>query len=394
MKDIDKIINKMLYWLEINGTAGWDPYDIQGSAFYTKFISNKGIFTKIVNRLLLPLNFYLPLTLRRLLNVKKTDNAKAHALLMLSYCNLYQIANETKYIDLFNASLNWLIANNNGKNNELAWGYPFDWHSEIFIPKGTPLCVPTVLVGHALLKARSLGFSTYDEELKKISEFLKNSLNKNYYDHDKLCFSYSPIDQFHVLNANLYTASFLAKFYSVYNCSESLDLSLKAVNFVVGEQRLDGSWGYWSDRQIPVKLFYVDNYHTGVLLQWLSVINDIYPQPHVAEALQKGLDFYVKNMFTDDGLPRQYHGTVYPLDIHAPAQFFITYCQFNSQISPEILKKVYNFVRKKMWIKEGYFAYRINRFKHKSKIPYTRWSHAWMLYALTCLKLSTIKKDG
>ena len=97
MKDIDKIINKMLYWLEKNGIAGWDPYDIQGSAFYTKFISNRGLFTKVVNRLLLPLNFYFPLTLRRLLNVKKTDNAKAHALLMLSYCNLYQITNENKY---------------------------------------------------------------------------------------------------------------------------------------------------------------------------------------------------------------------------------------------------------------------------------------------------------
>lgn len=387
MDTIDKRISKMLGWLDMNGTSGWDPYDIQGTKIYTLLFADKGIYTKLANRVIGPISFHFPHISRRIFNAKKQENAKAHALLMLSFCNLYELTNDDRYISLFKRSFAWLTKNNHAVNGQMGWGYPFDWHSEIMIPKNTPLCVPTVLVGHALIRAQKLKMDDFSDELQKIYAFLTQGLNIRSYAEERICFSYSPIDQFHVLNANLYTASFLACYSELTENKKPLQIALKAVNFVLNEQQSDGSWGYWSKLQTPPKNFYVDSYHTGALLHWLAVINKISPQKSIEQALEDGVRYYTECLFTDNGLPKQYSDQIYPVDIHAPAQLFVSASQLGNRIPQKLLKDVYQFVDTKMWCNAGFHIHRIGKFGFKSRIAYTRWSLAWMLYALTSLKL-------
>lgn len=393
MNNIDVRISQMLVWLDINGTSGWDPYDIQGTKAYTSLFANKGIFTKLANRVIAPLSFHFPHISRHIFRAQKQENAKAHALLMLSFCNLYEVTQDEKYITLFKRSFEWLEMNNHADDGQMGWGYPFDWHSEVMIPKNTPLCVPTVLVGHSLIRAKMLGMGDFSEALNKIYVFLTQGLNIYRYNEEQICFSYSPKDHFRVLNANLYTASFLACYSKLTITKEPLQLALQAVNYVLREQKSDGSWGYWSELQMPLKPFYVDNYHTGISLLWLDVINKIYPQTCVEEALDIGSEYYTAHLYTRAGLPKQYSHKVYPIDIHSPAQFFITFSQVDDKISPDLVRKVYDFVDAKMWCESGFYIHKISKFGFKSRIAYTRWSVAWMLYALTSLQLKLKDKE-
>ena len=37
-----------------------------------------------------------------------------------------------------------------------------------------------------------------------------------------------------------------------------------------------------------------------------------------------GFDYYIKNFFTDEGIPKYYNNDVFPIDIHSPAQLVVT----------------------------------------------------------------------
>jgi rhamnogalacturonyl hydrolase YesR len=388
LDNLQQYKDNLVNWIEKNGYKGWDPYDVQGSRFYTKYLQkSNSIFHKVARVSINQFNFYTPFFIRKILNIKPQINAKAMALLSLSFIKLYNLTNEKKYYDKYNECINWLLNNNHSqKENTLGWGYPFDWHSLIFIPKQTPLCVPTVLVGHALLdEYEYVGNEDNKENIIKIKNFLI-SLNITKIDEDKICFSYSNLDDYMVINANLYTASFLTRYAKIFDDNETLQLARKSRNFAISQQETDGSWPYWSKLYKKNKAKpYVDNYHTGIKLQWLKICNSYDYNEKEEIAIKIGTKYYYQNLFTKDGLPKVSNDTIYPIDIHGPAQAFVTFNYVGMKDDRDILEKVYNFVNQNMRDKDGFYYYKINKFNHTSKIPYMRWAEAWMLYGLVNL---------
>jgi hypothetical protein len=74
---------------------------------------------------------------------------------------------------------------------------------------------------------------------------------------------------------------------------------------------------------------------------------------------------------------------VYPIDIHAPAQLVITLFKLNKlEAQREIMDKVLNWTIDNMQSEQGYFRYQVNKYV-TSKIPYMRWSQAWMFNSLS-----------
>jgi len=388
LNNLEKHINDLLNWIENNGYAGWDPYDVQGSEFYTKYLNHnkKDFFYRIGRIIINQANFYAPFFIRKILQLKPRINAKAMALLSLSFMKLYQLKKYEDYYHKYNECIDWLLAHNHSKNeNTLGWGYPFDWHSLIFIPKQTPLCVPTVLVGHALLDEYEF-FKNRSrvDAIVKIKNFLM-SLNITIIDKNRICFSYSPLDDYLVINANLYTASFLTRYGVLFNDEKVLELARKARNFAVSQQEQDGSWPYWSKLyKVKMKPF-IDNYHTGIILQWLKVCNSYDYNEEEEIAIKKGTIYYYENLFTKEGIPKFTHNQIFPVDIHGAAQAFVTFNYVGSEKYETVVDKVYNYVNRKMRDKRGFYYYRINKFGHISKIPYLRWAEAWMLYGLVNL---------
>ncbi|MGD9931957.1 MAG: hypothetical protein AB7U05_18200, partial [Mangrovibacterium sp.] len=99
--------------------------------------------------------------------------------------------------------------------------------------------------------------------------------------------------------------------------------------------------------------------------------------------IEKGFEFYIKSFFLEDGTPKYYHNRVYPIDIHCPAQLFVTLHRLNRfEEHRELAGKVIQWTIENMQDKKGYFYYQIKR-GFSSKIPYMRWSNAFMFYAMS-----------
>ena len=390
-KELHKIIADLEEWFDENSFAGWDPYDIKGHTFFI-LLQRKAVQNTFGKFLYFPFLMFIetfPILSRRLFRIKPAINAKAIALLALANIKLYNSRNDVRYLDKYQECIDWLFANNHASNDsQLGWGYPFDWQSQIFIPKHTPLCVPTVLVGHALLDRWEIdGRPSEKAAAKKIITFLLESLNRqNFPEDNSLCFSYCPLDNFLVINANLYTASFLTRAAVLFNDSDVLDIARKARRFSLNEQHEEGWWPYWSVKTQKKMSRHVDNYHTGIILQWLKICEQYDPgNDNAKQALTKGAGYYFNNLFTADGVPKFTDNSIYPIDIHSAAQAFVTFSYLREFVKPALVESVFRYTLDHLYSGKGFFYARKHRYLPSSKIVYFRWSQAWIFYGLSYL---------
>jgi len=377
-----KSLNRLNVWLGKNGWAGYDPYDIKGTKILLYLQRNK--YTNFGSGFLLNRH---PMFFRKFFRIKKQVNAKAMALFVRAYLNVYKKTRDENYLKKALVCLNWLIENPSRGHSGYCWGYPFDWQSRLFIPEGTPSGVVTSIAAHAFLDAYEvLKEERYLRIAKGCCNFVINDLNIDKVGNDEVCFSYTPIDHFHVHNANLFSASVLLRSYVHFKEDKYKELGVKAMNFTLSHQNDDGSWYYWAP---PDKMLYrIDNYHTGFVLECLNVCRRALGGEfkHASE-LRKGLEFYADNLFLGDGTPKMCHDRVYPVDVHSCAQGIITFCEL-ADFEPKYLnmaEKVARWTISNMQDNEGYFYYRIYKNWKTDKTAYIRWGQAWMLRALSYL---------
>jgi hypothetical protein len=67
-------------------------------------------------------------------------------------------------------------------------------------------------------------------------------------------------------------------------------------------QNPDGSWPYSTDE---VRTF-VDHFHTCFVLKALAKIEAITKNLDCTKAIERGVDYYVKNLFDEEGLPKPF----------------------------------------------------------------------------------------
>ena len=383
-------LQRLEQWLTHNGWVGFDPYDVKGSDLYLTFQKFPIIRYPLSNSV----EFFPRLT-RTLFRIQPAYNAKAMALFARGYLNLYRSMAEEKFLEKAKYCLNWLINNPSPGYSGYCWGYPFDWQSVIFIPKGTPSSVVTSQAAHAFIDAYEI---THNQEYLDIAcsccSFFLHDLKRDNVTPESLCFSYTPIDTYHVHNANLWTASVLIRIGSNISNPDLKETALKAYRYTINHQNNDGSWIYWGPPDSYNRV--IDNYHTGFVLECLNIARrNLRNQWEWDTPLLKGLDYYKKHLFLEDGTPRLRNDATYPIDIHSCAQAIITFAEF-ADVDLELkdlLEKVVNWSIANMQDQSGYFYYR----KYKNRIdrmPYIRWGQAWMLRAMSCLCMSNLNEKA
>ena len=99
--------------------------------------------------------------------------------------------------------------------------------------------------------------------------------------------------------------------------------------------------------------------------------------------LDKVFDYYIKTILTEEGIPRYYNNSTYPIDIHSSAQLVITLSKLDKiEDYNQLVDKVLNWTIENMQSDKGYFYYQINKY-FSSRISYMRWAQAWMFYAFS-----------
>jgi rhamnogalacturonyl hydrolase YesR len=396
--NFDDLLDRTLslyQWVEANGLSGYDPYDVLGDPRVIKIVfSPYQVMQFLPARICNTLIRYFPGPARKVFGIKPQINAKGVGLFASAFLQLFLTTKDGKYRESALEILDWLMENPSRGYHGFCWGYPFDWQSRIFIPKGTPSSVVSYTIGEAFWTAyQVLGKARFLEVCVGICEFFMTDLNRSFADKNRTCFSYTPLDNFQVNNANLFVSEFLIRIGKETGNLNYTEEGLKAARFTLDQQHANGSLDYWARAQNVQPPNRNDHYHVGFETRSLFKIWKHTGDQVYFESTQKYYEYYVKNLIEKNGnylLPKMYPHSAYPIDVHACSEAIIlnTLLSDTFREAQNNLSGLYAWIVNNMQSHDGSFYHRIYSFggiRYIDRTPYMRWGQAWMLYALSLL---------
>jgi hypothetical protein len=374
---------------------GYDPYDIFDRLARTPDSPSE----RLQRKLTVIANRTVPKLARGLLRIQPQLNPKALGLCLRAFALLYEQASAKEpWYAAAERALDLLTRSRNPDYPMPVWGYPFDWRSRVLIPRGTPSAVVNSIIADGFMEwFRVSGELRFLDMSRDICEFFVHELNRSPGKGANFCFSYTPIDHFHVHNANLFVAETLIKVGAAIGCSEWVELGQRAAAYTLADQREDGSLSYWATDQIEAGNLRIDHYHSGFEIRMLCRIGRMLHDAKFLSAARRYYDFYRKHLLHPVGntiMPKYMPERIFPVDIHSCAELII----LNSElaIDPTFLESFEVLTRGATWILanmrdvDGGFYSRIENccfFQLHIKISYMRWGMAWMLLALSLCRL-------
>jgi hypothetical protein len=362
-------------YIEREAYRGYDPYDALTSPLFRLPLLNHNKllrwgFQQVVKR--------LPINLRPLLGITKGYNPVTLGLCLQAYTYLAERQPEKKNGMKFDLLLSELTRLQSKGYSGACWGYDFDWEARYArIPAYTPTVVATGFITNSLFEYYHFTRDPRAFELcESATRFVMHDLNKTV-EGETFCYSYSPLDRQVVLNATMKGARLLAQVYSVNGDKRLIEEARKTVEFVVKKQQPSGAWAYATKKGDART--WADNFHTGYVLDCLDDYQKYSGDHSFNEALQKGMAYYEANFFENSEIPKYYDKSLYPIDATAIAQSILTLTRFGKM---EMAERVVNWTLNNMQDESGYIYYQRTK-QGVNKIPYMRWSCAWVFVALS-----------
>lgn len=387
-----KAVGRLDAWQSGNGWTGWDPYDLRGTPLMLRLVrSRSNIPAKLVIGLLTRVSRAFPQVTRQLLGVRPVVNAKGMGLFLAAYSDLHRSSGKARYLRKASECAEWLLANRGKDYEGMNWGYPFDWNSVRFIPKGTPSSVVTSIVGDGFFRLyRATGERKHLEVCREICGFFLKSLQVTYDQDNVTCYSYTPIDDYQVHNANLFVAEFLARVGKESGDRQLVQRGIRCGRFALKEQFPKGNIPYWGLSQTDSHSGGVirnDHYHSGFEIRMLYGLWLHTALEEFRNGYERYFQWYRRHLFREDGLPKLRVDSFYPINIHTCAEAILCLATLSAS-HPGLLSETGTVVRwviRKMEFKPGQYTHIISRRpvrgEWRSDIPMIRWGQAWMLRA-------------
>ena len=373
-------------WLEDYGETSWDhqsyyagPLGSRAKALYyqNKYLGLAAVAPMVFSEAFVP-------SARRLFHQRmRLPIADAHY--AMGFIFLHEATGDAHWLDRAEHFLQVLIETRCPGYQEFCWGYPFDWvWRGGVIEQGTPLITTTPYAFEAFLQMKKLRPTPERKEI--IESIARHALNDikdfPFSEHAMTC-SYTPDDEGKVVNASAYRAGLLVQAAKFLGRDELLKTATLNVNFVLETQKPDGSWPYAVD---GVRDF-VDHFHTCFVMKGLAKIFLLTGDQRIFEALGRGLDYYQKNLFGEDGMPRPFSKaprlTVYKCELYDCAEA-INLCLLLRKDFPQLEKTLENVVAGilEKWLKpDGSFRSR-KLISGWDNVPMHRWAQSQMFRAL------------
>ncbi len=378
MNNINDCFDKLRRYCETQDFKGYDPYDGLNSPFSKLYpFSNSNLL-----RLIWIQTFKrFPFNIRPLFLIKKEYNPKGIALFLTGYCNLYNATKNDNYLKKVHYLSKILIRMQTKGFSGSCWGYNFPWQSRLgLIPKGFPNVVTTSYASYALMDAYGCTNKLeYLDVATSSCNFILRDLKRTKRG-DGFIFSYSPLKSNCVYNASLLASRVLSRAFYFLKDKSLLDYAMASVLACCSAQKNDGAWAYGESSSQN----WIDSFHTGYNLECISEYQKYSRDLSFYSNLKKGLHYYIANFFIDDGTPKYFDNKIYPIDIHSPSQFIVTLFRMNKlAIHRNRVDKILSWTINNMFDKFcGFFFYQLHQ-NYTIKIPYMRWTQAWMFYALS-----------
>ncbi len=275
---------------------------------------------------------------------------------------------------------------------DYCWGYPFSWETRTGTMRAnTPLITTLPYVYEAFSQVYSI-----DQDpkwlgvMRSIAEHGFRSYRDMETGPDASSCGYTPAqdDPCGVVNASAYRAFLLTKAGIELSEPAYLDTAKRNLNFVLASQNANGSWYYSVD---AVRDF-VDHFHTCFVMKALAKIEQLTPSSCTRSALERGVDYYLKNLFDGDALPKPFSRaprlTVYRRELYDCAEC-INLCVLLSDRFPALKQTLSTVVAELLsrWQKaDGSFRAR-KLLIGWDNVPMHRWAQA-QLFRSFCFLLS------
>jgi hypothetical protein len=373
MLSIERSFNQLQNFIEHEEYRGWDLFDGLNSTVFKKSLFYQ---SELIRLLWIQVFKRSPVNLRSLARVPKDYNAKGLGLFVSGLIYSGKL-NEAKRI------MDRLLIMTCPGYDGICWGYNFDWQARAFyVPVGKPNMVTTVFVANAFLDYfDATGDRNALDTGIEACEFILNHLIQ-FEDKDSLCFAYIPGEKARVHNASMMGAALLVRICTYSKHSDYLEKSRKAMAYSLAALNQDHSWPYGELHHHQ----FIDSFHTGFNLVALKTWIDFTGEKVWEEKLIPAYRYYIDTFWLDDGCPKYYNNSLYPIDIHCSAQGIVTCLKLAEydERSIDFAIKIANWTIKNMQDSKGFFYYQKTRF-FTNRIPYIRWSQAWMFYAFSLL---------
>jgi hypothetical protein len=320
----------------------------------------------------------------------------------MGFAFLYELTADLRHLERAIHFLDELMKSRCPGFAEYCWGYPFDWvWRGGVIKQQTPLTTTTPYVYEAFLQVyeilehisefrpltsdlRSLDLlGEYKQILESIARHAESDIKDFRASETASSCSYTPFDEGGVINAAAYRAFLLTSASQFFSRNDYWRIAERNVNFVLENQNPDGSWPYAVD---GVRDF-IDHFHTCFVMKALSKIHALTGHKACEGALARGVDYYLKNLFDQDGLPKPFSKaprlTVYKRELYDCAEC-INLCLLLRDRFPQLETTLTTVVEGilKDWIKpDGSFRSRRLCFGWDN-VPMHRWGQAQMLRSL------------
>jgi len=268
------------------------------------------------------------------------------------------------------------------------WGYPFNWETRNgTLPGGTPMITSMPYVYEAFRQVYQLdGNSQWLEVMHSIAQHAL----EDYQDFEvspeasTCCYCPGPKNSSGVINASSYRAFLLTMAAFDFSEEKYRKVAEKNLNFVLGSQNTNGSW-YYSNDQVRD---FVDHFHTCFVLKALAKIEQITGSQKCRSAIERGIDYYVKNLFDTNGLPKPFSKpprlTVYRRELYDYAECINLGVLLQGRF-PDLdrtLSKVLNDVVQRWQKSDGAFRAR-ELLIGWDNVPMHRWAQSQMFRSLS-----------
>ena len=395
--EIGKTVERFIDWLEEYGETSFDHQTFFASPIGggAKALYYQNAFLGVLA--VSPFIFceaFLPSARRLFWKRQRFPIADAHYAMGFAY--LAQVTGREKHLEKAHHFLKVLEETRCMGFERYCWGYPFDWVTRNgTIPAGTPLITTTPYVFEAFLQVfRIDGNPKLLQILRSIADHAAEDIKDFEAGPEASTCSYTPYETGGVINASAYRSYMLTSASQLFKDDRYMTLAKKNLRFVLQNQQADGSWPYAVD---GVRDF-VDHFHSCFVLKALAKIERYTGNPECRIAIEKGIEYYVRNLIDSYGLPKPFSKaprlTMYRHELYDYAEClnlcillkgkFATLDRIVSVVAGDVLDR---------WQKpDGSFRSR-KLLIGWDNVPMHRWAQSQMFRSL-CFLLNRLKQDS
>jgi hypothetical protein len=365
-------------WVREHDYKAYDPGDGQRS-----FLRHLTFGSLTLERLLTAFVLRVPFNVRPWLGITPHTSTKGMGFMAWGYLTHYRVSRRAEDAEKAVQCLEWLIANRSPRFADCCWGNDFTFTTRAGrIPRGEPTIVWSGLIGQAFMDAHELlRLDRYREVAVSTSEWVLKLPREE--TANGACLSYTGLQQLSIHNSNLLGGALLARVGAATGKVQALDVARQSMRYSCGRQNMDGSWFYGE----ADKYHWIDSFHTGYNLDSLKRYATATGDHSFDSHLRKGLDYFKRSFFAQDGCPRYMHDRDLPVDIQCAAQGIDTlaFLSGSDRDCLPIARQVAQWTIRNMQAPDGHFYYRDLGWT-KIRTPMLHWGQGTMFKALAHLE--------